>query len=172
MSTLLSLTSAQLKRAADIKDQIEALNQDLSALLGAPAETVQPAVKKFGISEEGRARIAAAAKARWARVKSAKAVAKVAVKPVVQAAVKPSSKKGQISPEGKARIIAAQKARWAKIRAAKQAVKAPAKPVAKATVKPTASAPKKKFTMSAAAKAMISAAAKARWAKIKAGKKA
>jgi DNA invertase Pin-like site-specific DNA recombinase len=72
----------------------------------------------------------------------------------------------------KARIVAAQKARWAKIKAAK--TNTPATPEAAKSVpvaKPAAPKPaKKKFVMSAAAKAKISAAAKARWAKVKAEK--
>ena len=77
------------------------------------------------MSAAGKARIAAAQKARWAKIKAAakpaaapKAVvaAKAAAKPAP--AAKPAAKK-KISAEGIARIKAAQKARWAKIHAAK-----------------------------------------------------
>ena len=45
MSNLLSLTSAQFKRAAEIKDQIETLNSELAELLGqTEAGPVQPAI--------------------------------------------------------------------------------------------------------------------------------
>jgi hypothetical protein len=68
------------------------------------------------MSAAGRAKIAAAQKARWAKINAAKGAAK----PVAKAAPV-SKKKGQMSAEGKARIVAAQKARWAKIKAAKKA---------------------------------------------------
>jgi hypothetical protein len=155
MSTSLNqLSVSDLRKAANIKERIEALEKELNHLIGtasqvgsAPAASVPR--KKGGMSAAGKARIVAAQKARWAKVKAAKA----AGSPVAP------RKKGGMSPEGKARIVAAQKARWAKVKAAK------------ATAKPVAPAPKKKFTMSAAAKAKISAAAKARWAKAKAAKK-
>ena len=146
--SLINLTSAQLRQAADLKEQIESLNQEITALVGGSAtpSVIQPAkpvvVKKGGMSAAGKARIAAAQKLRWAKVKAAK------VKPVVKTAVKVSqsdkmkaywaakkaakakpavvvkpAKKGGMSAEGKARIVAAQKARWAKIRAAKAAKK-------------------------------------------------
>ena len=160
MSTILELTSAQLKQAADIKDQIEALNQELNALLGSSAAPVyklaQPAyqpAKKGGMSAAGKARIAAAQRARWAKVKAEKPGKSLAV------AVKPAKKRG-MSAAGKARIIAAQKLRWAKVKAAKAGVKA-------AVVTPA----RKKRTMSPAARAAIAAAAKARWARAKAAGK-
>lgn len=111
MSTLLSLTSAQLKQAAAIKTKIEALTKQLSSLIGSTAITSIPAaklVKKGGMSAAGRARVAAAQKARWAKIKGAKPVA---AKPVVK-------KKRTMSAAGRARIVAAQKARWAKTKAA------------------------------------------------------
>ena len=150
--SLINLTSAQLRQAADLKERIASLNDELAAILGGsstPAPASTPA-KKGGMSAAGRAKVAAAQKLRWAKIKAAKG--KTA--PVTKAL----KKKGGMSAAGRARIVAAQKARWAKIKGAKPAVTA-AKPA------------KKKFTMSAAAKAKISAAAKARWAKIKAEKK-
>lgn len=91
-------------------------------------------------------------------------------KPTAASTAKPAKKK--ISAAGIARIKAAQKARWAKINATKGKTVAPkaAEPVI--TTDAVAKAAKKKFTMSAAAKAKISAAAKARWAKVKDAKKA
>ena len=61
--------------------------------------------KKGGMSAEGRARIVAAQKARWARVKGEKAT------PAPAKAV--PKKKRNLSPEARARIVAAVKARWA-----------------------------------------------------------
>jgi len=65
------------------------------------------------MSAEGRARIIAAQKARWAKVKAQKGAAPA------KAAAPKKKKKGGISPEGLARIKAAQKARWAKFKKAK-----------------------------------------------------
>jgi hypothetical protein len=73
--------------------------------------------RKRTISAEGRARIAAAQKARWAKISSAKAGA------AERGPSRPAGsgrKKRTISAEGRARIAAAQKARWAKIRAGKK----------------------------------------------------
>ncbi|HEY2328750.1 MAG TPA: hypothetical protein VGI63_02930 [Verrucomicrobiae bacterium] len=114
MSNLSSLTSAQLKRAADLKDKIEALSNQLNAILGAPASAAaKPAKKKGKMSAAGRARVAAAQKARWAKIKAAKPAAKAA-KPVAK-------KKFTMSAAAKAKISAAAKARWAKVKAAKKA---------------------------------------------------
>ena len=113
------LTPAQLRHAADIKDQIVGLEKQLATILGgsatpAPILSAKPVVaKKRGMSAAGRARVAAAQKLRWAKINKAKA------KPIA----KPATKKRKMSPEGRARIIAAAKARWAKVRAAKAAKK-------------------------------------------------
>jgi len=111
--TLTNLTSNQLLQAANIKDQIEALNKQLNALLGGSAAMPVPnGLKKGGMSAAGKARIAAAQRARWAKVNAAKVPANV---------MKPAMKKPKMSAAGRARIVAAQKARWAKIKAAKKA---------------------------------------------------
>ena len=111
MSNLLSLTSAQLIKAANIKDRIDALTQELNALLGGSA-AVKPTKKKTGMSAEGRARIAIAQKARWAKNRAAKA--KTAPK-----AAQPAKKKFAMSAAARLKISNVTKARWAKYRAAK-----------------------------------------------------
>ena len=76
--------------------------------------------KKSKMSPEARARIGAAAKARWsARRIGAPTVVAPAEKPIK--AAKPARK--GISPEGLAKIAAAAKARWAKVRASKAETK-------------------------------------------------
>ena len=74
MSNLLNLTSAQLIKAANIKDRIESLTKELNGLLGSSAPVAKAAktAKKRGMSAAGRARIAAAQKARWAKLKKGK----------------------------------------------------------------------------------------------------
>jgi len=110
MSNLSSLTSTQLKHAADLKDKIEALNRQLNALLGAAQPAAFSPRKKGKMSAAGRAKVAAAQKARWAKIKAAKPA---------KGAAKAVKKKFTMSAAAKAKIAAAAKARWAKIKAAK-----------------------------------------------------
>jgi hypothetical protein len=151
--TLSSLSSDQLRRAADLKEQIEALNKELASFLGAPASIPAKAPKRRGMSAAGRAAVAAAQKARWAKVAPDRDLKKASQD---NKKIRHKESKRTMSAAAKAKISAAAKARWAKIKGAK----------------PTPEAPAKKRTMSAAGRARISAAAKARWAKVKgAGKK-
>jgi hypothetical protein len=104
-----SLTTGQLRKAADLTEKIEALNAELSAILGSSVPAImvpgKRGPKKGGMSAEGRAKIAAAQKARWAKVKGGKTQApKIAEKPA----------KRKMSAAGRAAISAAAKARWAK----------------------------------------------------------
>ena|ERR1700742_424353 len=105
MSTLNQLSVSDLRKAANLKEQIEALENQLSQLLG--STSVAGTRKKGGMSAAGRARIIAAQKARWAKVHAAQGP-------------KPAKRKHGMSAEGRARIIAAQKARWAKVKAGKK----------------------------------------------------
>jgi hypothetical protein len=109
MSSIANLSAQQLRRAADIKDKIQSLENELHRILGSsvkPAAAVAPK-KRRKMSAAGRAKIAAAQKARWAKAKGKSAPA-----------AKPQLKR-KISAAGIARIRAAQKARWAKIKAKK-----------------------------------------------------
>ncbi len=102
------LSISQLKEAIQIKEQIESLESRLRHLLSGKA-AVAPAAKPKGLrkmSAEGRARIGAAAKARWAKTKAATAPAK-------KLAVKPAKKKAGLTDEGRAKLSASMKARWA-----------------------------------------------------------
>ena len=86
--SLINLTPAQLRQAADLKEQIASLNKELTAIFGGsvtplPIKAAVPvAKKKGGMSAAGKARIAAAQKLRWAKVHAAKAQVKPAAKPV------------------------------------------------------------------------------------------
>src|ERR1035437_4436752 len=102
---LSSLTTTQLRHAADLKEKIDVLNKELASILGAPAPLAAKAPKKGKMSAAGRAWITAAQKARWAKIKGAK--------PAVKAPVK----KGQMSAAAKAKLSAMAKARWAKVKA-------------------------------------------------------
>src|SRR5881398_2997494 len=80
-----NLSVATLREAIQIQEQIEKLQSRLSKIIGggaAAASTAasnkQPTVqkrgpKRGGMSAAGRARISAAAKARWAKIKRGKA---------------------------------------------------------------------------------------------------
>jgi len=74
MSTIIHLTPKQLRQAASIKEKIVTLQKKLAKLAG--GETSGPAAprrrRKWKMSAAGRAKIAAAAKARWAKVRAAK----------------------------------------------------------------------------------------------------
>jgi hypothetical protein len=107
--SIINLTSKQLRRAASITEQIEKLQNELNKLGGGSTTLAKTARPKRRMSAAGRARIRAAAKARWAKVKGSKRSTKPAAK-----------KKSKMSAAGRANIIAAQKARWAKIKAAKK----------------------------------------------------
>ena len=88
----------------------------------APAKPVKaPKAKKRTMSAEGRARISAATKARWAARRAGKA-AKVVV---ATRAGKPAKvkKKSGLTPEGRAKLAANMKARWAARKAGKPAAK-------------------------------------------------
>ena len=73
MANLLrDLTVAQLKKAAAIKERIESLERDLTGILGIPeAMTVGGIIRRRRrMSAAVRQKIAAAARARWARVRA------------------------------------------------------------------------------------------------------
>jgi len=76
MSAIIELTPKQLRQAAIIKERIVTLQKKLIKLAGSSVETGNAAPvkvrRKRRMSAAGRARIAAAARARWARVRAAK----------------------------------------------------------------------------------------------------
>ena len=76
MSAITSLSIQQLRQAASLKEKIQTLEQELIQLLGGTSKSAATPLaapkKKSGMSAAGRARIAAAAKARWAKVRAAK----------------------------------------------------------------------------------------------------
>ena len=117
---LLSLSTLQLRRAAEIKDQIDRLNDELGRVLnggdgGSSVGRGGPRGGRRQMSAEGRRRIAEAARARWAKVRAGKGVS---AKTTSRAA---GATKGRrtMSAAARAKIAAAARARWAKVRAAK-----------------------------------------------------
>ena len=122
-NTLLSLTPAQLRKAAQIKEQIDALTDELTSILtGTESSSLnpQPLPPKQGrrMSAAGRARIAAAARARWARLRAEKGTG--GLSSTASSSTSPGAKpKRTMSPAARRKIAEAQKARWSKIRAAR-----------------------------------------------------
>lgn len=109
--TATTLTARELRRAADLKERIEALQSELDELLGnGQAQTAAAPMARRGrkrhMSAAGRARIAAAAKARWAAYRLDKGQPREV------------KRKRRLSPAGRAAIAAAAKARWARAKAA------------------------------------------------------
>ena len=102
MNSFINLTPQQLRKAANVQERIVSLQKQLSQLLGAPVRLVPGAArKKRTMSAAGRARIAAAARARWAKIRGAKRAARPVQKP-----------RRKISAAGRARLAALARARW------------------------------------------------------------
>jgi hypothetical protein len=109
MNSLTDLSPRQLRQAADIKEKIDALTNELGRILNSSERDgagVSPP-KKTTMSPAVRARIAAAARARWARIKGRAASPAPATQP-----------RRKMSAAAKARLAAIARARWRKARAA------------------------------------------------------
>src|ERR1017187_3821847 len=106
MNSIITLSPTALRKAADLQEKIQSLQEELGQILGgavsAPAEPTEAPKKKWKFSAAARARMRAAQKARWAKIKGTT-----------------PKKKGKMSARGLANIRAAQKARWAKVKAGK-----------------------------------------------------
>lgn len=104
------LTLAQLKRAVVIKEEIATLEAKLAAIVGTsptpPAAAPKGAPKKRRLSAAGRAAIAAAARARWAKLRA-----------TAKAPKAPAKRKRAMGLEARKRMAEVAKARWAKARA-------------------------------------------------------
>jgi len=110
MNSIATLSPAQLRKAADIQERIQSLQEELGQLLSNKVSTPEPTdapKKRKKVSAAGRARMKAAQKARWAKIKGTAPSAKPAKKArkKISAAVR------------KARSEA-MKARWAKAKTA------------------------------------------------------
>jgi hypothetical protein len=126
-----TLTPEQFRTAADLKENIDALQEQLNAILGgdvpgagatqarvAPGTPRRPKngrrKRRRKISPEGRANISAAAKARWAARRMAKQGAKLAAEPEPPVG-QPRTKR---SASWSRALSVAMKARWAKAKRA------------------------------------------------------
>jgi hypothetical protein len=112
---------------AQLEQQKAAIDKALTALrdvdgTGAPAETKAaeaPATRKGGLTAEGKLRLVAALKKRWAAKKKAAkksaASAPAEGKPVASATApaSPAKRKGGLTEEGRKKLAAAMRKRWA-----------------------------------------------------------
>ena len=101
--TLSDLSVSQLKRAVSIKERIEKLTRELSSILGKSGDSNKAANSSRTMSLAARRKIAAAQKARWAKLRRAKSQARSA---------KPAAKK-TVSPATRKKLAAKLKAYWA-----------------------------------------------------------
>lgn len=105
------------KLIKNVKGVFSLAKASASSAQAVPAKSTKPK-KKGKMSAEGRAKIAAAQKKRWAKVKKSKPAATAKSAPAKSGSAK---KKRTMSPEARAKIAAAAKKRWAKVkRAAKK----------------------------------------------------
>ena len=110
MSNINNLTVQQLRQAADLKEKIASLEKQLGQLLGGTTNTAEVAAPKRKMSASAIAKIRAAQKKRWAKIKGKTAAAKPARK----------KRAGKMSAAGKAAVSARMKAYWAARKAAKK----------------------------------------------------
>jgi len=101
-----SVISELQKERKRLEDELHRVAAALTAFGNVYMHGSRPTRKTRTISGAGRNRIAAAQRARWAKIKGQKVVSI-------------SSRKG-MSPAARRRIVAAQKARWAKWRQAQK----------------------------------------------------
>jgi len=148
----MDISVKELQEAISIRQQIDNLQRRLSSLLrGAPQRptvTTAPTAAGRFFSPATRAKLAAAARARWARRRGTAAAAP---------AKSPAKRKGQLTPAGRRKLSLLMKARWAARR--------------KAGGKQKASS-RKKGALTPAGRKRLSELMKARWAaRRKAGSK-
>jgi len=100
MNTIVNLSAKQLRQAAALKEIIDALEAELASVLGMPSTATAGAPVRRKMSAAAIAKIRAAQKARWARVKG------VGRKP-----------RRKMSASAKARLAAIARARWKQAKA-------------------------------------------------------
>jgi hypothetical protein len=142
LSTVMDISVKELQEAISIRHQIDNLQRRLSSLLrGAPQRPTAPAAPTAAgryFSPATRAKLAAAARARWARTRG-----------TAGATAAPARRKGQLTPAGRRKLSQLMKARWA------------ARRKAGGTKKPSG---RKKGALTPAGRKRLSELMKARWA--------
>lgn len=143
----MDISVKDLQEAISIRQQIDNLQRRLSSLLrGAPQTPTAPTASGRYFSPNTRAKLAAAAKARWARRRGTGAVG---IAGTTTAAAAPAKGRGQLTPAGRRKLSQLMKARWAARKKAggKQKVST-----------------RKKGVLTAAGRKRLSELMKARWA--------
>lgn len=102
ITNLSTISVKQLKRAVNLREKIESLQNELAAILG--ESTGAASGGRRIMSAAARARISAAQKARWAKQRNG------GIAPGVQV-------RRKMSAAARAKIAAAARARWAKAKA-------------------------------------------------------
>jgi hypothetical protein len=133
----MDISVKDLQEAISIRQQIDNLQRRLSSLLrGAPQRPTAPTASGRYFSPATRAKLAAAARARWARTRGTEGAA-------------PAARKGQLTPAGRRKLSQLMKARWAARRKAGGKEK---------------SSGRKKGALTPAGRRRLSELMKARWA--------
>jgi hypothetical protein len=97
----MDISVKDLQEAISIRQQIDNLQRRLSSILrGAPQREAASTARGRYFSAATRAKLSAAARARWARMRGTGGAA-------------PSKRKGQLTPAGRRRLSQLMKARWA-----------------------------------------------------------
>ena len=102
------ITLKKLEEAVGIRRQMEALEKRLSSLLEDSVPSLRGGESGKRVSASTRAKLAAAAKARWAMRRGQGTASSI------------NSKKGGLTPAGRKRLSQIMKARWAAKRKAAQ----------------------------------------------------
>lgn len=113
MPNLLDLSTSQINRIIAIKEQIEELQSQINSFVDdgeIPTPVASQAPGKRRMSAAARARIGAAQKARWAKVRRGHKASARPAAPV-------EKKKRKVGAAARARLSAIAKARWAKVKA-------------------------------------------------------
>ena len=131
----MDISVKDLQEAISIRQQIDNLQRRLSSLLRGTPRQPGPAAGRRYFSPATRAKLSAAARARWARMRGKGAA--------------PAKRKGQLTPAGRRKLSQLMKARWAARRKAGGTKKASAR---------------KRGTLTAAGRKRLSELMKARWA--------
>ena len=146
LSTVMDISVKELQEAISIRHQIDNLQRRLSSLLrGAPQRPTAPTAPTVAgryFSPATRAKLAAAARARWARTRGTAGA-------TAAPARSPARRKGQLTPAGRRKLSQLMKARWAARRKA-------------GGTKKTSS--RKKGALTPAGRKRLSELMKARWA--------
>jgi hypothetical protein len=111
LSSGMDISVKDLQEAISIRQQIDNLQRRLSSLLrGAPQTPTGPAASPASgrfFSPATRAKLAAAARARWAKRRGTRASTTKDI------AAAPAKRKGQLTPAGRRKLSQLMKARWA-----------------------------------------------------------